>query len=255
MFYGIEDSGDSAAVEQYANAIKQLYQKHQAPILHCDNMMVAFRNFSFLKDREFVETVLAQTIENDTEFSKVWRLHTYNWCCSNALAMAGDLVECGVHRGLYSSVMLSHVDLAAKGKRIFLYDTFDGLDDRYSTERERDQAEVSYQIENWEQSVRERFSQWPHAIVIKGPVPDILNDTAPDKVAFLHLDMNAAAAEIAALDFFQERLVTGAQILLDDFGRLENMEIYPAMQDWFEQRNLPILELPTGQGLVIWQKS
>ena len=255
MFYGIEDPEDSDAATGHADAIKLLYKKNEIPLLHCDNMMISFRNFTFLKDKSFVDNVLNRVQENDTEFSKIWRLHTYVWCCTNALNLPGDLVECGVHKGLYSSVMLSQIDLSAKGKKIYLYDTFTGLDERYSTPRERDQAEVSYQIESWEQDVRKTFSEWPQAIVVKGAVPESLAETAPDQVAFLHLDMNAAAAEIAALDFLEPRLVNGAQILLDDFGRLENKEICPAMQSWFGKRNLPILELPTGQGLVVWQAS
>jgi O-methyltransferase len=251
-FYGIKNEQDSEAVNKLAEEIKQLYVKNGAPILHCDNMMVALRNFSFLKDETFKATVLDRVREDTTEFSKIWRLHTYAWCCGSVLALPGDYVECGVHMGLYSSVMLSRVDLAAAGKKIYLYDTFEGLDDRYASNREQVQADPSYQISDWEQRVRATFAEWPHAIVVKGAVPDILSDTAPDQVAFLHLDMNAAEAEIAALDFFENRLVPGATILIDDFGRLEHYEICEAMMGWFDKRNLPILEMPTGQGMVTW---
>jgi hypothetical protein len=256
-FYGLPDQQDMQAVQEHSAAIRALYGKHNLPILGCDNMLVALRNFSFLQDVEFVTAVRDRATgeggQNDVDVNKIWRLHTYTWCCRNALAIDGDLVECGIHMGLYSGVMLALVDLVAAGKKIVMYDTFSGLDERFSTSRERRQTEDVYQIENWEQSVRNSFTAWPHAEIIMGAVPDALEGTAPDQVAFLHLDMNAAEAEVAALEFFQSRLTPGAQILLDDYGRIENLEIFTAMKDWFGERNLPILELPTGQGLVTWR--
>jgi len=256
--YGLPDQEDMDAVLDHVAEIRNLYKKHNLPVLAGDNMLVAVRTMSFLQDKRFVRAVDERIAGMGSDLgggepNKVWRLHTYVWCCKNALALVGDLVECGVHMGLYSGVMLSLVDLVAVNKKIYMYDTFTGLDENYSNERERKQTAEVYQIPDWEQTVRDSLAKWPHAIVVKGTVPDSLEDTAPDKVAFLHLDMNAAEAEVAALNFFEERLTPGAIILLDDFGRLEHVEIFLAMKAWFDDRYLPILELPTGQGLVVWR--
>jgi len=257
-FYGLPDQEDMETVLQHVAEIRSLYKKHDLPILAGDNMLIAVRAMSFLQDDSFVQAVNDRVAGmgrklGGGEPNKIWRLHTYVWCCRNALALDGDLVECGVHMGLYSGVMLSLVDLVAADKKIYMYDTFSGLDENFSNERERTQTAAVYQIPDWEQTVRDSLAKWPHAIVVKGTVPDSLEGTAPEKVAFLHLDMNAAEAEVAALGFFESRLTPGAIILLDDFGRLEHLEIFLTMKAWFEERKLPILELPTGQGLVVWR--
>ena len=48
--------------------------------------------------------------------------------------------------------------------------------------------------------VRANFSEWPKAIIVQGAVPDVLPTLDIDVLAFLHLDMNCAAPERAALE-------------------------------------------------------
>ena len=98
--------------------------------------------------------------------------------------------------------------------------------------------------------MRRRFADKPNVVVTPGSVPESLVN-APDKIAFLHIDMNGAAAEVAALEALFERLVPGALVVLDDYGWLVFQEQQQAELAWFEARGLPVLELPTGQGLVM----
>ena len=77
----------------------------------------------------------------------------------------------------------------------------------------------------------------------------------PERIAFLHLDMNAAAAETGALEALFERVSDGGMILMDDFGRADLPNLAAAHYPWMEARNHQILELPTGQGLVIKRAS
>ncbi len=46
--------------------------------------------------------------------------------------------------------------------------------------------------------------------IIRGPVPDTLPRVTAERVCYLSLDMSSAAAEVAALGFFWDRLVPGA---------------------------------------------
>ena len=43
-----------------------------------------------------------------------------------------------------------------------------------------------------------------------------------------------------------------AVIVLDDFGQGVYARQHMAHREWFGRRGLPILESPTGQGVVIW---
>ncbi len=87
--------------------------------------------------------------------------------------------------------------------------------------------------------------------MIKGIVPDILYETSPQELAFLHLAMNAGQAEVGALEVLFDRIGDGGIVLMDDFGRREQIEVYRALSGFFAGRDIPVLELPTGQGLVI----
>ena len=63
--------------------------------------------------------------------------------------------------------------------------------------------------------------------------------------------MNIAAPEVAALEFFWDKLVIGAVVLLDDYGFQHYAEQYEAMNDFAAKHNVAIATLPTGQGLLI----
>ena len=54
--------------------------------------------------------------------------------------------------------------------------------------------------------VRANYAEWPNAIVVQGAVPDILPSLNIGKVAFLHIDLNCAYPERAALEFFWDLL-------------------------------------------------
>lgn len=78
--------------------------------------------------------------------------------------------------------------------------------------------------------VRANFAEWPNAVVVPGAVPDILPALNISSVAFLHIDMNCAYPESAALDYFWDCLSPGA------FAR---------------SLGFHVLSLPTGQGLIV----
>lgn len=82
-------------------------------------------------------------------------------------------------------------------------------------------------------------------------MPEILADSAPEAIAFLHMDMNNVAAEIAALDYLFERIVPGGIVVFDDFEWASAHAQHWAEKQWFDQRGLSILELPTGQGVFV----
>ena len=71
------------------------------------------------------------------------------------------------------------------------------------------------------------------------------------KISFLHIDMNSAAPEIAAGEYFWDKLAPSAPILLDDYA-------YPGFHDqklawdaFAEGKGVKVLSIPTGQGLIL----
>ena len=82
--------------------------------------------------------------EDDADAAKIWRLHTCCWAARSALAVDGDFVECGTYKGFYASVMTQYMDFKNLARTFYLYDTFAGLPEDWSTELERTQANPGY---------------------------------------------------------------------------------------------------------------
>ena len=70
-------------------------------------------------------------------------------------------------------------------------------------------------------------------------------------VAFLHIDMNCAYPERAALEFFWDRLSPGAIVLLDDYAYFGHDRQAEAIGSAAQALGAAVLSLPTGQGLII----
>jgi O-methyltransferase len=187
-----------------------------------------------------------------------WRLNTLVWAARNALKIPGDFVECGVYKGDMSWVITELVDLAAAKRTFYLYDTFEGFSPRYSSEDDFPlapqffhSANRGYHIPQLYDSVCNRFSEKPYVKVIKGVVPDILLEAAPDQIAFMHIDMNSAAPEIGALELLFERIGVGGMMIFDDYGWILHKKQKDDEDCFMAERGQEILELPTGQGLLI----
>ena len=74
---------------------------------------------------------------------------------------------------------------------------------------------------------------------------------APEKIAFLHIDMNSEKAEIQALEHLFDKVTPGGVIIFDDFCWTCNVNQMKAELAFMNKRGHCILELPTGQGAVI----
>lgn len=99
--------------------------------------------------------------------------------------------------------------------------------------------------------VKARFSDTPNVTVTQGKVPEVLAEVAPQKIAFMHLDLNNVDAEMGALEVLFDRLVPGAMLVFDDYGWMAYRNQKLAEAPWLAARGYRVLELPTGQGLVI----
>lgn len=233
--------------------VETVYEKNGLTNFMQDNLVALMRNESFTGDTAFV-AALTTAADGDQDMSKIWRLHICCWAARTALGVAGDFVECGTYKGFYSSVIAHYLRFETLPRQFYLYDSFEGLPPDWSTEKERRQANPGYQWDGVYDDVVNRFAIYPNVRVTKGIVPEVFETVVPESIAYLHLDLNAAAAETAALDCLAPRLSDGAMVVLDDFGRQEMRELCQAHLDWWSRRGHMVLELPTGQGLVLYRK-
>jgi hypothetical protein len=217
--------------------------------------LLTIHNADFIREPEFQEAYQRGTVAAGNDYGWHWRVHVGLWAAWQAHHLPGDFVECGVNRGFLSSAIMRYLDWNRLDKRFFLLDTFRGLDDRFISDDEKAIGKSSSYNSYSEcfEEVRKNFEEFRNVILIRGPVPLTLAEANSESVCFLHLDMNCAPPELAAIEYFWNRLVQGAIVLLDDYGCFSHDLQKRAMDGFAAERAVRILSLPTGQGIIIKQ--
>jgi O-methyltransferase len=212
--------------------------------------MATLHDCSFLKDARFQRAYeLGKATGSWYDCDLRWRIHVLLWAASRAAQLPGAFVECGVNRGGFARSIIDYVDFASLGREYFLFDTYAGFDEAQLSDAERAHMMPAYRYGDCYAEVQSTFASMPFVRLVRGAVPGSLIDTGP--VAFLSLDMNCAAPEIAAARFFWPRLVSGAPIILDDYGFALHSEQKQAFDALALEWQVPILSLPTGQAMIM----
>lgn len=217
--------------------------------------LITMHDCSFIKEKRFADAYAAAAATRSWtgpwgQAQIQWRAHVLCWAGERALQVEGDFVECGVDKGGTAMLLLTYLGLDRPGSRFFhLYDTFHGLDSRESSANEMVRLAGVY-TECYEQ-VRATFARYPNVVIHHGPVPDTLDDTAPARVAFMHVDMNAARPEREAMEFFWDRLSPGAFVVFDDYAWVACHAQKATLDDFARMKGTSILTVPTGQGLLV----
>jgi O-methyltransferase len=184
-----------------------------------------------------------------------WHVHVALWAASHAARLEGDFVECGVDTGMLSTAICEWLDFGRQDRDFWLFDTFAGIPDEQMTDAERAGIGGWHNRESYQECFAEAqasFAEWPRCHLIRGAVPDSLS-AFPNggRVAYLSIDMNIVLPEIAAIRFFWDRLVPGAVVLLDDYGWATHASQQAAFDAFAAEHGVAILNLPTGQGIII----
>lgn len=208
-----------------------------------DNLFTYGRNLGFLDDQKFMGAV-EKHCQTEIERAITWRQYVVKWGATRGMKLDGDFVECACYKGTTARIVCDCLDFAQSDKKYYLYDLFE----HDASMPHHAMPEHDPTLFGW---VKRRFADVPNAIVTQGWVPQVLDEAAPEKIAFMHLDLNNAEAEIGALEKLFDRMVPGALLVLDDYGWLGYRAQKLAEDPWFAARGYEVLELPTGQGLVI----
>jgi hypothetical protein len=182
-----------------------------------------------------------------------WRVHIACWAAKHGLNFEGDFVECGVHTGILSMAICKYLDFNNVDKNFYLFDTYEGIALDQISEKENKMAEQyndGLYFDCYEIAAR-NFSDFKNATLVKGRVPESLDNVKINKVSYLSIDMNNAAAERAAIEFFWPKLSSGAIVVLDDYGWTTHKQQMEIMDEFAKAHKVSIALLPTGQGILI----
>jgi O-methyltransferase len=183
-----------------------------------------------------------------------WPVAVACWAGWHAARLDGDFVECGVNTGILARAVCEFVGFNALDRDFYLFDTFAGIpkEQMSPAELEGGRDLMSRRVyAECHAEVARTFALFPRVRLVRGVVPDTLASVSIDRVAYLSIDMNIVAPEIAALEHFWDRLLTGAVVLLDDYGKRRFVDQRRGMDEFAASRGVRILDLPTGQGLLL----
>lgn len=216
-------------------------------------------NHEFMQDPAF-QSAFGRGMQSVGRDSNIfWRTHVILWASRMASRLPGDFVECGVNYGFMSSAVMKYLNWGSVGKTFYLLDTFSGLDIGSLTQSEVDAGvaihndkllRIGEYTSNVE-AVRRNFADWPNVTIIQGSIPETLSKVPMAPVAFLHIDMNCAMPEVAAIKHFWPQMSPGAVAILDDYAYAGYRNQKLAMDEFAADAGVSILSLPTGQGMIV----
>ena len=137
-----------------------------------------------------------------------------------ANGVKGDLAECGVYQGDFTVLM----NTLFPDRKIFLFDTFSGFDERDKTERELKESgkliERTGGFVNTSEKVALSKLPWKKNVSVKkGYFPDTaIGDLEVENARFalVSLDMDLYKPMKAGLDYFWDKMSPGGFILVDE---------------------------------------
>lgn len=209
-------------------------------------------NADFMRDPRFIAAYEAGRATGSWTFGDLhWRAYVICWAAERAAALAGDFVECGVNRGGFALTAIKYTGFDSLGKSFYLLDTYEGVVERQISATEQTEGVWAGEYEPCYDAVLRTFAPWGDKIrIVKGMVPDTLPQVDTEQISFLSIDMNTREPEIAAAEYFWDRLVSGAVMVLDDYGWRKHIEQKRAFDAFAAARGVSVLALPTGQGLI-----
>jgi hypothetical protein len=211
-------------------------------------------NLSFMGNKKFIKYYENSIKTAGRDYRFYLRVHQALWCASIARNYEGDFVELGTGKGFIFAALAEYMSDNGIKKHVYLIDTYvpyktdPGNGNQSESQVKSDFYAVDFAC------VVTAFKRYEFVQAIKGRCPEILKTlyfNSEHKIAFLHVDLNYYKAEIESLEFLWEYITPGAPILLDDYANPGRERQNFEYDSFFASKNLDILTLATGQGLVI----
>lgn len=218
-------------------------------------------------DEEFLEIY---DICKEYTFTSIHKMYaTYlatKYCGVNGIE--GDFVECGVWKGGSSMLIaLTLNKINKKDKKIYLYDTFEGMtkpDNSVDIRKELKNAE-----EKWNKYKKKNYNKWCYIsieevkknmfktkypknkiVFVKGDVKKTFNEVVPEKISLLRLDTDFYESTKKELEILFPRLSIGGILLIDDYDVWKGAR--KAVDEYFNKNKItPLLSLTGNSGRLM----
>ncbi len=233
----------------------KFYLLPKSQINYANDLLYTYHNSDFIQNPKFdavykeVKQIGGQLLHN---YDIQWRIHVITYFANIVKNLDGDFIDCGVNTGFCPMAVIKYTDFQNLNKKYYFFDTFEGMDPRFSNSYEMERHEkLGYgKQKNVLEEVKKRFEKY-NVEIIKGAIPDTLESYNGTKIAYLSIDMNCVIPEVEALNFFWDKIVKGGVIILDDYGYPGCKDQKLAHDNFAKSKGVEILSLPTCQGVII----
>jgi O-methyltransferase len=168
--------------------------------------------------------------------------------------LPGSTAECGVFRGVASALICQTLAGSyAAGEEHLGFDSFDGVAEPTEIDR-RSNGRLHWRRGQMQASLAETsqfLAPFADCRLIQGWIPECFRGCEDRRFRLVHVDVDLHAATRDSLAFFYPRMAPGGIIVLDDHGFVDCPGARRAACEFFADKPEPIIEMPTGQGLVI----
>lgn len=213
-------------------------------------------NEYFLKANSDVKKYFEFSGDDGVELSDIdslmWRHWIVCYCIRHAVKFTDEisnLVECGVCNGLTAYFALSELQGSGSNVKMHLYDAWAPMREDLLLESEKKGAGHYSNISV--ERVKKNLSKFDNVVYHPGYIPESfhIEPPYPEKISYLHIDLNSAIPTVAALDQFFLRLAKGGIVLFDDYGWLGFRPTKEAVDKFFVDKPGILMPLPTGQAI------
>jgi hypothetical protein len=83
----------------------------------------------------------------------------------------------------------------------------------------------------------------------QGYIQDCLDNSAPEQVSMLHLDLTSSDTYVKALEFFYSRMIPNSLVIFGDFGWNGYPEANKMIRDFLNTKDGVLQVLPTSQAI------
>ena len=196
-----------------------------------------------LDDQQFLEYFEKFAENNYKSFERRWNLKEFLKLVQN---VDGDLAECGTYKGAAAFLFCTFAQ--EHNRKVHLFDSFQGLSEPGANDG------VFWQKGNLsasEQLVHDTLNGFSCFKTYPGWIPSTFPNVSDRLFAFLHVDVDLEQPTYDTLEFFYPRLNKGAVVILDDHGFRTCPGARKAALEFMRDKPEQILDLSTGQGLII----
>ena len=163
-----------------------------------------------------------------------------------------NIAECGSAEGLSTFFCIQNY-ISDKNFKAFLYDSWQPIREKELLNEEDSKRQGNYDYLNIGIIKKNLKDYEKNLIFNKGFIPEVLDHKTtqnPEKISWLHIDLNSAFPTSKALEFFYPKVEKNGIILFDDYGHKEYSETRKVIEFFFENKNVEFLNFMTGQAMI-----